>query len=188
MSALLVFSLSASAEEKNKEQEEMMKKWQEYSTPTEAHKLLATMAGKWSYTSSMWETKDSKPMESKGTANFKMIMNGRYLQQEFSGKAMGQPFQGLGFTGYDNLKKKTNSVWMDNMGSAIMMGSGEMNLEKKMISESGEFTCPRESDGTAGYRNEWTMVDNKTMTFTMYHRPDKGDEYKSLEINYKRIK
>ncbi len=182
----LMLSVSVYAEDKSKE--EMMKKWQEYSTPTDVHKFLATSAGKWSYTSKMWESKDGKPEESKGTATMKMIMGGRYLQQEIKGKMMGQPFEGLGFTGYDNLKKRTNSTWMDNMGTSMMTGHGEVNVEKKTITESGEFTCPMEKDGTAMYRSEWVMTDKNNMTFTMYSTMEGQEEFKAMEMTYKRTK
>lgn len=182
----LMLSLSVSAEDKNKE--EMMKKWQEYATPTEVHKFLATAAGKWTYVSKMWESKDAKPEESKGTATMKMIMGGRYLQQEIKGTAMGQPFEGMGFTGYDNLKKRTNSTWMDNMGTAIMSGNGEVNVEKKTITESGEFTCPMEKDGSAEYRSEWMITDKSNMTFTMFNKMDGKEEFKMMEMTYKRTK
>lgn len=182
----LMLSLSLCADDKMKE--EMMKKWTEYSTPSEAHKFLATAAGKWSYTSKMWESKESKPEESRGTATMKMIMGGRYLQQEVKGKAMGQPFEGMGFTGYDNLKKRTNSTWMDNMGTAIMSGNGTLNMETKTISEEGEFTCPMEKDSTAKYRSEWVMTDKNNMTFTMFSTMEGKEEFKAMEMTYKRTK
>lgn len=180
------FSLSLMAEEVNKE--EMMKKWQEFSTPGEPHKFLSSMAGKWKYTSKMWESKDAKAEESSGTATMKMVMGGRFLQQEIKGKAMGQPFEGLGFTGYDNLKKKTVSTWLDSMGTSILTGTGDLNTATKTVSESGQFTCPMEKDQTADYRSEWVMVDKNTMTFTMYNKRDGKEEFKAMEMNYQRAK
>ncbi len=186
LTILTLASLSAFAADKPTD--EMMKKWTEYSTPGEPHKFLASFAGKWTYTSKMWEAKDAKPEETKGKATMKMIMGGRYLQQEVSGMAMGQKFEGMGFTGYDNLKKKTISTWMDSMGTAIMTGTGDLNLEKKTIVEEGQFTCPMEKDNTAEYRSEWVMVDKNTMTFSMFNRVEGKEEFKAMEMTYKRAK
>ena len=49
-----------------------------------------------------------------------MILGGRYLEQRYEGTMMGQPFSGIGVTGFDNYKKKFVSTWVDSMGTAIM--------------------------------------------------------------------
>lgn len=183
-SLMTLVSLTAFAADKA--QEEMMKKWTEYSTPSETHKFLATMEGNWTYTQKMWEPQQEKPQESKGSATFKMILGGRYLQQEVKGEVMGQPYEGMGLTGYDNLKKKTISTWADNMGTSILTGSGEINLKKKAIAESGSFTCPMDKDNTAEYRSDWVMNDKNKMTFTMYNKFDGMKEMKMMEMVYTR--
>jgi hypothetical protein len=70
--------------------DEMMKKMQAAATPGEQHKMLADMTGSWNCESKMWHAKDSEPQESKGKSVFKMILGGRWLQQDFKGMAMGQ--------------------------------------------------------------------------------------------------
>ena len=181
-----LFSFNVFANEKPSE--EMMKKWQEYSTPSAAHKFFSTLAGKWTYTQKLWHSKDSKPEESTGRATMKMIFGGRYLQQDITGKAMGQPYEGMGLTGYDNLKKETISTWADNMGTSIMYGVGKLDLDKKTVSEKGEYTCPMEKDGSAKYRSEWVLVDPNTMTFTMFSDQGGNGEFKMMEMTYKRAK
>ena len=44
----------------------------------------------------------------------KMILDGRFLHQEFNGEMMGSPFIGIGITGYDNGSKQYVSNWMDS--------------------------------------------------------------------------
>ncbi len=54
----LTLSLTAFAEDKkstNPKNEEMMKKMQEYATPTETHKTLASLAGKRESCEFLWE-------------------------------------------------------------------------------------------------------------------------------------
>jgi hypothetical protein len=55
------------------------------------------------------------PLESEGTAEHKMILGVRYLQQAFTGDMMGTPFGGIGLNGYDNQKQKFVSTWVDSM-------------------------------------------------------------------------
>lgn len=170
------------------EKQAAMQKWMEFSTPGASHKMLADLAGTWNYSSKWWETADAKPEESSGKSKFKTILNGRFLQQEFKGKSMGMPFEGLGITGYNNLTKKFESFWIDSMTTAMMHGQGDYDPEQKMISESGEHACPMTDSKTAKYRTEWKMIDKNNMVFTMYgHGMDgKSPEFKSMEITYKR--
>lgn len=61
----------------------------------------------------------------------KMILGGRFLQQEVNGEMMGMPMNGIGITGYDNLKKKYVGFWIDNMGTGMYTMEGEMDKEGK---------------------------------------------------------
>jgi hypothetical protein len=168
--------------------QEMMKKFMEYSTPSEGHKILKDLAGRWNYTSKMWESADSKPEESKGTSVMKAIFGGRFLEQEFKGKAMGQKFEGLGFIGYNNVTKKYETTWLDNMSTGIMSGKGEMDTAAKTIKEEGEFTCPIDSDHKREYRSEWKIIDKNNMVYTMSGEDMDGKDHKMMEITYKRAK
>lgn len=166
---------------------EMMKAWQEYATPSDAHKVLAGTVGNWKYTSKFWEAADATPEESKGTSKLKMILGGRFLQHETKGKAMGMPFEGLGITGYDNIKKKYDTLWMDTMGTGVMHGSGSFDAATSTLTDKGEFTCPLTKGKTREYRTEWKITDKKNMTFTMYGPgPEGGKEFKQMEMIFKR--
>lgn len=168
---------------------EMMKKFKEYSTPGAAHKTLADMAGNWTYASKMWETPDGKAQESKGTSSMKMILGGRFLQHDIKGEAMGMPFEGLGFTGYDNIKKKYDTLWLDNMATGVMHGTGSFDATSKTLKDSGQFSCPMSPNKTRDYRGEWKITDKNNMTYSMFGPgPDGGKEYKQMEMVFKRVK
>ena len=66
----------------------MMTQMMELSKPNENHKLLADLAGTWSYTVKFWMNPDpnAKPEESKGTAVRKSMMDGRYFVMDVTGK------------------------------------------------------------------------------------------------------
>jgi hypothetical protein len=170
-------------------QAEMMKAWHDYATPGAPHKVLAQMAGQWKYDSKMWEAPDQKPHESKGSGGMKMILGGRWLQMDAKGKAMGIPFQGLGFIGYDNLKGKYESTWIDSMGTGTMHGTGDYDASTKTLSDSGQMSCPMSKDKVTSYRSEWKIVDKNNLMFTMWGpNPADGKEMKMMEMHYKRAK
>src|SRR4029077_11185690 len=69
-------------------QAEMMKQMMELSKLNENHKLLARLAGNWTYNIKFWMNPDpnAKPQESKGNAGTKPLMGGRYFVMDVSGK------------------------------------------------------------------------------------------------------
>ena len=183
----LFVSTSAFAADKAKNDAEMMEKMKAAATPGEQHKMLADMAGSWNYTSKMWEAENTAPEETKGSSKMKMILGGRFLQQEIKGKAMGTNFEGIGVTGFDNIKNQYQTTWMDTMSTSIMKGTGSFDAASKTIKESGTFTCPT-TGKEEKYRSEWKMIDKNNMVYAMYGTgmDGKGPEFKTMEITYKR--
>ena len=181
---------AAGKEAMDPKKQEMMKAWMEYATPGAPHKALADIVGKWKYTSKFWETPEAKAEESTGTSNFKMILGGRFLQQDVKGKAMGgMPFQGMGIVGYDNIKGKYDTIWIDNMATGVMHGTGMFDANLKTLNDSGEMSCPMTKNKKTSYRSEWKITDKKNMTYTMYGPAmDTGKEFKMMEMVFTRVK
>ncbi len=67
------------AKEMTPEQQAQMEKMKKLMGPSEAHKVLEPLAGKWNYTASFWMAPDAKPETSTGTSESEMIYGGRFL-------------------------------------------------------------------------------------------------------------
>lgn len=187
--AALIFSNGIFAADKplDAKAQEMMKKWQEAGTPGANHKTLAGMAGKWSYASKWWEGPNATPQESKGTSNMKMILGGRWLQHEIQGMSMGQKFSGLGLTGYDNVKGKFETIWLDTMSTSLMRGTGDWDESTKTLKDSGTFSSPVTDSKTQDYRGEWQIVNKNKMIYSMFgSAPEGGPEFKQMEMTFTR--
>jgi hypothetical protein len=100
--------------------------WAKAATPGENHQFLARFEGDWTFASKMWMDPSAPPMESQGAAEKTMIMGGRYLQEESSGEAMGQPFHGRAVTGFDNVSGEFAGTWIDNMGTGFLIIRGSV--------------------------------------------------------------
>jgi hypothetical protein len=162
--------------------------WMKYTTPGEGQKALNDTVGKFNYTMRWWAAPDAKPEESKGTSTSKWILNGRFVQQEVKGKAMGQEFNGLGFTGYDNYKEEYQTTWMDSMSTSMMNMAGKMDPAKKSISMSGTMSDPMKGDKNAWARSETRVVSKNEHVFEMYSKDKNGKEFKTMEMVYTRAK
>ena len=88
------------------EQKAMQARMQEYMTPNENHEVLKLLVGIWKAHVTFWMDPKGEGMESDGTSEAKIIMDGRFLEESFHGMAMGQPFEGRGVYGYDNIRKE----------------------------------------------------------------------------------
>lgn len=167
------------------EEQMMMQKWQAYMTPGEPHAHMAWMVGTWDYTTRMWQQPGMPPQESTGTARFEAIMGGRYIAQHASGPFMGQTFNGMGLSGYDNMTKKYLSMWIDNMGTGIMMSEG--TCEGKVCTYYGE--APDVMLGK--YKRVKSVsreISDDEMALEMYDTGPDGKEWKNFEILYHRRK
>ncbi len=115
--------------------QEMMEVYKKLGTPGAPHKMLGRMAGSWITKIKSWMEPNKPPMESSGTSEQKMLLDGRFLQQEFTAEMMGSPFSGLGVTGYDNHTKKYVTTWIDSMGTAILFFEGTGSADGKTITQ-----------------------------------------------------
>jgi uncharacterized protein DUF1579 len=170
--------------DKHMDQQAMMELWKQMAVPGEPHKLFASLAGSWTTTTKEWMEPGKPPTEATGTAEMKMLLDGRFLYQEYNGQMMGQPFSGIGIDAYDNMTKKYRTVWMDSMGTGFFIMEGTASADGKTITLHGSH--PEPNGGKMTHRAVWKIVDNNSQTFDMYgaHKGDK--ETKMMEIVYTR--
>ncbi|HKW86376.1 MAG TPA: DUF1579 domain-containing protein [Nitrospiraceae bacterium] len=184
---LVVTASFVMAKEKKQQQmdpQAMMEAYQKLATPGEPHKQLTSLAGSWTTQTKEWMEPGKPPTESTGSVEMKVLLDGRFLQQEFSGNMMGQPYSGIGTTGYDNLRKRYVSMWMDTMGTGIFMMEGTASADGKTITLRGQHA--ELGGGKMTHRAVWKIVDNNNQTFDMYGTHDGGKEMKMMEITYTR--
>jgi len=178
---------AASAAPDDAEMAETMAKWAAYATPGTEHKVLDGLVGTWTTHMSSWMEASAPPMEADGTAEVKWILGGRYLEEKHTATWMGEPFEGQGLSGFDNLKKKYVSVWCDNMGTGLTTSEGTYDARKKAITYTGQgpdMTMTR----FAPYRIVSTFADANSFRMEMYATDKAGKEFRSMEITYTRKK
>ena len=168
-------------------QEEMMKAWMEVATPGKPHEMLAKSAGNWTTKTKSWMVPGKPPEETEGTAEMKMVLGGRFLDQHVKGTMMGQPFEGMGQTGYDNYKKRYVSTWMDTAGTTIMMMTGTWNEAKKSCTMTGMVDDPAFKKAIK-VSSVTKMIDDDHQVFEMYSPGPDGKPMKVVEVTYTRKK
>ena len=180
-------SMTQSQENKS-EMDPAMKKWMEASTPGDAHKKLNDLAGSWDISTTMWmEGPDKPPATSKGTAELKWVLDGRFLQQNMNGEMMGMPMNGIGYNGYDNVDKKYIMFWIDNTSTAMFTAEGGFDKTGDILTMYGKMddVITGEHDKNAGYVIRFI---NKDKWIFEFHDPVLQPNTKVGEMVYTRRK
>ena len=148
--------------------------------PGPEHDFLKKMVGTWDATVKF------SGGESKATATYKMDLGGLWLVTDFLGEFGGQRFQGKGLDGYDPIKKKYVSVWVDSKAASPMVSEGTLDKQGKVLTMIGEG--PGMDGPKTKYKSVLENKDDNTMVMTMSTagKDDKGQVM--MTITYKRKK
>src|SRR5262252_778370 len=98
----------------------MMAAVQKAATPGDMHKKLADMVGTFDADVRMFMDPSKPPEDSKGTSVNTWALGNRFVESKYEGTFMGGPFNGIGYTGYDNTQKKYVGSWMDTASTGMM--------------------------------------------------------------------
>jgi hypothetical protein len=178
--------LAADAPKPTADQQAMMDKMMKAATPGAPHEVLKKMAGEWSCTVKYKMDPAQDWQQATSTATVTALMDGRYIQEVATGEMMGQPFNGMGLYGYDNVLGKYVSSWVDNMGTGIMQSQGTADASGKVINWNGVMSDPL-TGKLAKSRMVMTVVDDDHHTFEMYGTPPGAKkEMKTMTIEYTR--
>lgn len=175
----------SSSQKVDPKMEELMKKAEAACTPGAAHKLLEPLVGNWNAEVKMWMEPDAPPTITKGAAKCTWTLKDRFVQQDFSGEFMGKPFRGISFTGYDNVRQKYRSVWIDDMSTTMVTSEGDADPEGKVITFGGTYACAMTGEKDKATRQIYRIVSREKHIFEM-HDPARGENSKTLEITYTR--
>lgn len=153
-------------------------------TPGKMHKHLVNEAGVWNGKTTMYMP-GAEPVTSECVSTITPIMDGRYTKCEIKGEMPGMgPFEGFGLYGYDNVSKKFVSSWIDNQGTGMMQGTGELSDDGKVMTWKFEFNCPI-TKKPAIMREVETVTGPNTKRFEMFGPdPKTGKEQKMMTIDF----
>ena len=185
---LLVFVAPAGAADESKKQDDaikaMMEAWTKYATPGPAHKELAGLVGRWDVVATFWPAPGAPPQTSKGISEMSLLLDGRYLLESFTSPMPERVFQGMGITGYDNLKRKVVSVWIDTMGTGLMVSEGTRDASG-VLHTVGTTPDPVAGKDKTVKGREWTAADG-IRHHEMWEAGPDGKDYRTMEILYTR--
>ena len=95
--------------------------------PGEGQQKLEPMVGEFDVNIRTWLDPEQPPIESTAVAVTTWVLGKRYIQTMLSGYIMGEPFDGIGYAGYDNVLEQYQATYMDSGGTGMEWFSGSMD-------------------------------------------------------------
>jgi hypothetical protein len=153
--------------------------------PGPEHEILKKDEGSWKATVKSWMAPGTEPMEFVGVETNKVGLGGLWMTTDF--KTEDGSFVGHGVSGWDAMKKKYVSIWVDNASMSLGVMHGTWDKDKKMFSFQGE-----QPDMAAGKmlkaRQTVEYPDANTRVMKNYVTAPGGTESMNLEVRYTRAK
>ena len=178
---------SASAAPSAAFMQDAMKRWMDANTPGAAHKQLARFLGAWDLETSM-QGEGGPPMESKGTAEFHWLYDGRWLQQTWSAPMMGMPAAGQMTFGYDNFKKKYVTSAVDNFETTLLTSAGDFDQSGNTLITYGLMDEPMTGEVGKTVRYIWRLQGPDKIDFEVHDLAIGETNTKVYEVVYTRHK
>ena len=164
------------------EEAAMMAAYQKAGTPGPQHEALAKTVGTYDLAIRSWNAPGAAPVDSTGTATRSMALGGRVMVEDMQSEMYGQPFNGHGMHGYDNVTGKHWSTWNDSMSTGLMVAEGNCD-DAGACSFTGSWNDPvTRARVTARMTTKWSSPNVEV--FEMHGPGPDGKEMKMMEITY----
>jgi hypothetical protein len=153
--------------------------------PGPVHQRLDDLAGAWDVAI---QYKLGKNVQNgKATCDARLILGGRFLQQDYHSRFQGEPYHVMQILGYDNQKKKVIELKMDTMSTGVLHNEGEISEDGKVITNLGESLDPR-TKKPYKLRTVYTIADRDHFTLEWYRIDDAGTGEKVVTLTHVRKK
>jgi hypothetical protein len=172
------------AARKSKSEAEMMAQWQAASTPAHGHKRLEPMVGTFNAVTEFVMAPGTPPQTHEGTSENTLVLGGRYLRQTYRGTALGMPFEGIGYTGYDNPGKRYVGTWMDTFGTGLMNSLGTGRPTDSKLTFAAEAIEP--SGRKVHFDCIVTIKDKDRHSYEMWTKAPNGKRFRTMKVDYVR--
>jgi hypothetical protein len=172
--------LQVRAADTQQDQQKMVQEYMKMMAPNENHAYFNDLAGKWDVKTTAWMVPGQEPVVSQSSCEASVILGGRFLMMKFAGAMFGQPFEGLEIVGYDNLKKKYVTFWIDNQSTGFYLTEGTRDTLTHVETETGDWPDPM-TGKSIKVRSITKFVSKDEYVYELYVTPPGAKEFKGLE-------
>jgi hypothetical protein len=158
---------------------------------TPEHKALADDVGVWDAEMFVYVPDSKEPVAAgNGVETRTLLSGGLWIVSEFKGDFAAMPYEGRGQNGYDPIKAKYVSSWIDSASSRMLVQEGTYDAKTKTVTMLGDGD-KLETGAPATLKTTIHKPDaeNRVLSLSIKPKDGKDSEYvKFLEIRYKKRK
>jgi hypothetical protein len=133
----LTLSLAGGASGQERPTAEQVARMRAMSAAGAEHEVLAKMAGRWDQETRYWSQPGGEPVVTRGTAENRMILGGRFLESRSQSDLMGMAFESLTLLGYDRRHGRYTLQQLDNSGTYYVTAAGHRAADTGVITLAG---------------------------------------------------
>ncbi len=160
---------------------------QAIATPGDEHRWLDPLQGRWKAEVQYWMLPDTDPVTSTGVMTNAWALEGRFLQLDYVGSVMGQPFQGFGHIGYDKVREQYVGYWVDSMGTQMMnVSTGILSRDQKSLTLRRQAIEPM-TGKQREVKEVLTLVGPNEHHWEMWGYAPDGSYFQMVNIVYRRV-
>jgi hypothetical protein len=156
-------------------------------TPGEGQKRLEPMVGTFDVQIKTWVDPSKPPIESRATSVSAWVLGKRYIQSMLSGYVLDEPFNGIGYIGYDNASKTYQTAWMDTGSTGITWYTGKMGASGKSAIMKASVTNPLTAKATP-VELRLTIAENGNHITEVWGQGNGTKMFKMMELRYTKTK
>jgi hypothetical protein len=166
---------------------EGMKRWQQACTPGQSHQALARLLGSWT-TETIVSGMGGPDMKSEGTAEWRWLFDGRWIQQNWSGSMMGTPIKGQMTIGYDNFRQKYTMASVNDMETVLTTSEGDFDQSGNTLITYGKLDEPMTGEVGKMVKYVWRLEGADKVTFEVHDLAIGESNTKVITVVYTRKK
>ena len=156
-------------------------------TPGPGQARLEPMVGTFNVKIRSWVAPNKPPVESTAVSVSVWVLGHRYIQSMLSGYVLNEPFDGIGYTAYDNVSKTYQTAWMDSGSTGMTWYRGGFDGATK--SARMKATVPNALTGKpTPLELRLSIAENGDHMTELWGQGDGSAMFKMMELRYTRAK
>jgi hypothetical protein len=154
--------------------------------PGEEHKALEVFVGRWALEGQWRAEPDAAWEKFTGTIEREWILDERFVREDLDSEWMDQPFKGISFLGYDNVREEYVMTWLDNASTGIGSFTGEAEGNGRRWVFEGTNSNPMTGQKDAWSRSVIEIADKDRHVIVATGKDDSGKEFEMGKMTLER--